>query len=1402
MTKGRPSKTKKKAPPPHSANKNNRHSQPKSPPRKRPRPTTTAVVASQQPQQRDDSHPPSPPPPPPRSLIRLLETDSDVLHYFQKLQENLQWDVQKWKRRARRAKQEQQEQPPPQDDEKTDRMDDSIIDNDNDSNKSTTTQRVTTRRTRNNTPNVKKKKDPPNDGTLDDDKKEESSSSLPSPPLPPTTKKVAPSSIALSSSSSSNDDDDDDDPDTWFSWEDDPPLPPPVDDGVDDQDSSLVAMAENERITTTEQKKHRATTTTTTAAAPAVSSFGMHRLGRRRRQGEDNHPNKDDHLPDDYSTSSDDEAESFLPPPSSRTKNYVQDGPFTSFGGTTATTARRKRKSPDDDDQQQQQHVTSLAMKHLTQAYEELQDMGILLLNVNVKEEEILQEESIATTSPDNNHNMEPGGVAGSTKVTSTGTTQDATFTSGEEDGKISSSAATNTITIRYYQRRSNRDVITQILLFLKALAKMKHVVGATSSSSGTNPTTTRPQRRPLYYYPFMAEPSSSSSSLSQEEGGDTEATPPSTHEHVPCYRPLSHVSTEWQHPAVKGMDQLLHALVAIDLWSGLVPKVDDDNDDNDDELSKPKTQQDLTLQEQVVWGMQGRETLVSNCLNAWHGEMVETWAVQDRSLRLVAESTHLDFHNPHHHPGNQTTSDDDHDDNDHDDEVEGGLPASIKLLPYGHKNHLRFSNLMERCLLMKLATSLYLTRGDGMTVFALLYKYVVSTAPSRSLEDYPRLAPVQSLCVVEAMLTARSSRLVTKSPRSLADWMTQGETYVVSSGLRRAFKESFRVTAEIFSQRNLPHKDDRVTDLSKVELAAYQRLMTAFPELLADETNNSNTVSGWASAPKHLLELILAGDAATIDAKMKDFLSIFTSTIDSDRLGDFLASLSAKRELEIRQWETYRHVVQTPMIFAPNHTGTLKLQELSFHFVDAILNKSSSRPATTAVIATAFRVCHLAADGVSLVRLASWCISQLAQRNNKEDDEYVSSSLLGDLLETSAQVPTVRVINLERRPDRLAMFHTQAMMHHLSVLPGVANLSPSWNKDRISNHQVDLSWLQGTTTGFAIDGQGKAAEVEGRLIDGVGGGDPDALNALVRTHWYPHELQPFDFDAPKDPHAVLISPSEKACALSHIACWKGVVASFSLVSENDNDDDDDDDAAPAASKVFRSIPHLRQRFLISGYAKGPCIMMTGGEDSTSGTSMYDTPTPVCLILEDDAMLVDRFSERLAKILEELPRDFHVCSLGYSRPKTAPLVPFSDHLSVPTSIWYLTGYLVSLRGAQYLLQHLPVQGPVDSWIGLQLMFTQNWDNSFGHALGVGVSTKAPLTTTTTHHPSSSSMTKKEWQQILRFRAFCATTPLCSQRVGLTQEHRTAQTTTNLAAATGGKSGWRQRDTDIVYSGHG
>jgi len=129
---------------------------------------------------------------------------------------------------------------------------------------------------------------------------------------------------------------------------------------------------------------------------------------------------------------------------------------------------------------------------------------------------------------------------------------------------------------------------------------------------------------------------------------------------------------------------------------------------------------------------------------------------------------------------------------------------------------------------------------------------------------------------------------------------------------------------------------------------------------------------------------------------------------------------------------------------------------------------------------------------------------------------------------------------------------------------------------------------------------------------------------------------------------------------------------------------------------------------------------------------------------------------------------------GFCRPMNAPLLKYSSQLVIPTCIWYLTGYILSLEGIKFLLQSLPCIGPIDSWIGLKM--TANWDNVYGQKVGLGVSSKVIV---------DLLPPRKDLVKILRFRAFAALVPLCSQK---------------LTSSLHDSAKWRDRDTDITYSG--
>jgi len=477
-------------------------------------------------------------------------------------------------------------------------------------------------------------------------------------------------------------------------------------------------------------------------------------------------------------------------------------------------------------------------------------------------------------------------------------------------------------------------------------------------------------------------------------------------------------------------------------------------------------------------------------------------------------------------------------------------------------------------------------------------------------------------------------------------------------------------------------------------------------------------------------------------------------------------------RQLEIRNVDSYRAVVNSPA----TTVVTTVTQSSMTRFVDSIVAKTArdhgSRDRMRLDnLSILVGICHELADGENALRLIQWWLES-SSNNNEEDRELppLVAQEISMCLNYWSDVPMVRVINLERRQDRMASFVSQVMHAGLWAIRGVIppsrwqELNQTQNVSRSDNLDSSLTAFIGT---HAIDGsQRSPAQVDRDLVEWLKSGEDtntfseNELDSLVKPQWRPNDLRAFDMHAPDDPSLVVqLSPSEKACALSHIATWKGIASSLPI-----------------------------DGFTFTGFARGEPLHEPLGNVGKDRMP----PCPVALVLEDDAVLVDRFRERLDQLLEELPRDFHYCAIGYAKPKEAPLVdiPGREHIKLPTMTWYLTGYLLSKSGARHLLKHLPVVGPIDAWMGRNMILTSNWENDYGHRMGVGC---APQNGSDYARPT---LSRKEISLCVQFRAYCAGVPLCDQKV------RTA-TATGASASNHDKplQNWRLRDSDIVYSGN-
>jgi hypothetical protein len=830
---------------------------------------------------------------------------------------------------------------------------------------------------------------------------------------------------------------------------------------------------------------------------------------------------------------------------------------------------------------------------------------------------------------------------------------------------------------------------------------------------------------------------------------------------------------------------QLLRSLIIIDTFCETFAE------DDEDTAWIPSLSPDLKHDwndECVRVGLRGRKTMVNRLLAHLNEEISIRWACTDRT-------SFQNISTVHYRVGETRNA-----------EAEGLFLLSSKhhLAEATASSYSWLGKIVERSIWAQITMAMHWARNDTNDMACnLVFEYLISSTPSFKIEDYPLMPPTLSLTALESLLMLHEDSVVMMISSSANNFNGEKEhtqwflEYLYSCNdqalvkkVLQAISLTVHVTAGIWKERR-KSSDEKIHDVACIELASYQRLSKAFLQKEVEQIQfvsfDVSKVQNWSGPLVEkliqpvsgkdsrltslrrnalIIALLLQGISDIADETLYSILTDMDPHLAQKKVQNSLdlisASWYAAKQEVIRQVDLYRRQIGA--------TSTIPIHVVDFFcFGTMICNNTTTwdLESRSRILCQALECASCVADGETTLRLAS-CI--IENHEKVELSGSLSSPFISDLFETIRQtnaMPTVRVINLERRKDRMNAFVAQACRERLLVIKAVVRFT----EDVVQHTKPAQVFTEGYECGlFAFDGIGRLVEANQRLARQLGSGD--LLDRLVETSWRPNDLKAFDRDAPNDEVLVRMTPSEKACALSHVSSWKGVMRSLQLPEE---EEDIQTSSFEPDKRPLRYASYLKRLYRISGFAEGPALLPRNDNMA---------PAPVCVILEDDAILVDRFTEKLAALLKELPRDFHFCSLGYSRPKSAPIVPFTSKLGIPSMLWYLTGYILSEAGARYLLDSLPVVGPVDSWVGLQM--TSNWDNVFGMKLGVGVHSK----------PNSELPAHRDLCKILKFRAFGALQPLCTQKVRV----EAAATAGTVVAASTGRH-WRQRDTDIEYSGY-
>lgn len=103
--------------------------------------------------------------------------------------------------------------------------------------------------------------------------------------------------------------------------------------------------------------------------------------------------------------------------------------------------------------------------------------------------------------------------------------------------------------------------------------------------------------------------------------------------------------------------------------------------------------------------------------------------------------------------------------------------------------------------------------------------------------------------------------------------------------------------------------------------------------------------------------------------------------------------------------------------------------------------------------------------------------------------------------------------------------------------------------------------------------------------------------------------------------------------------------------------------------------------------------------------NIVNSNSDVSLILEDDVVFSHDIVNKLESIFEDqLPKDWEIVYLG-ALPTGSGFMHeewSKDLLKLNGGVWWFSGILVSKKGAEKLLNKLPIIGPIDVWINHHL----------------------------------------------------------------------------------------------------
>jgi len=570
-----------------------------------------------------------------------------------------------------------------------------------------------------------------------------------------------------------------------------------------------------------------------------------------------------------------------------------------------------------------------------------------------------------------------------------------------------------------------------------------------------------------------------------------------------------------------------------------------------------------------IQTGMKHRYELTKRFISSLHLEISNYWPIMDYNANnSLSTSDSLYFH-----PSDVL----DIDTNTNEDDNSTSM--------YNTKSYNRLVLLEERISYVRLITLYYKSIGKLDLVSELFIGYIISCTSVCSGSS-SRLPSLLSMCILEALLAPND--YIPSSETTSTSWFEQYitkqfTTQKASSCILKSISNLLHKSIQISKER-AKSTNAQIRDLAFIELAAFDRICKLegdtsgwLPDLtrpsevldvdttlslstcllLEDDNNNDDSSRNKIQAGLGIactLTLLTMGDVDRVIQLCEKITTDSTKPRPHNNTNLYLlpACCYAYTKLMCQKWDFMklgntvgRHTAAAFTVedkFSPILQSMIQ-QQLQHTNEGSVLEDWQTIDVIT-------QCCILLGDGCSLQKVVSRVIPNLIQlagmpqqRRSLPISQRIQTSRMLSSFVNAGEIPTVRVINLKRRPDRLLDFMACAVnVHQLLVVKGPGRLKRKV-KNLISMNEEDDEQY------YAFDGQSSRDDLEQQLqqrLDGKG-----TLSDFVKAKWRPSELKAFDRDARDDFELVSTSTSEKACALSHIATWIGIETTLSDVHDN-----------------------------------------------------------------------------------------------------------------------------------------------------------------------------------------------------------------------------------------------------------